>query len=313
MARPSGHPADLSLTERRNPRTVDIDLASSLEIVELMTAEDAAVPGAVALERDRIARAIDIAESVFRTGGRLFYVGAGTSGRLGVLDASECPPTFGTDPEWVQGLIAGGPAALTRAQEGAEDRSEDGATDLKARGLTARDFVVGIAASATTAYVRGALEFAKATGAHTALVACSPPAPDLVPQLDVAIVPLVGPEVVTGSTRLKAGTATKLVLNMITTGAMIRLGKTYGNLMVDLHATNAKLRSRSERMVVEVCGVDREEARRVLDAAAGSVKTAIVMHALGIDRVEAERRISAAGGVVRRVLRDAPPPVAPHA
>jgi N-acetylmuramic acid 6-phosphate etherase len=304
------HAADLTLTERRNPRTVDIDLASSLEIVDQMAAEDASVPAAVAAQRTAIAEAIDIAESTFRAGGRLFYVGAGTSGRLGVLDASECPPTFGTDPQMVQGLIAGGPAALTRAQEGAEDRPEDGARDLEVRGVTARDFVVGIAASAATPYVRGALAHAHALGARTALVASSPPPDDVRPTITVAIVPVVGPEVVTGSTRLKAGTATKLVLNMITTGAMIRLGKTYGNLMVDLQATNAKLRARSERMVSEVCGVDREEARLLLTEAGGRVKTAIVMRASGIGREEAERRLAAAGGVVRRVVPGSPPPVA---
>jgi N-acetylmuramic acid 6-phosphate etherase len=310
MSRQASHAAqaaDLSLTERRNPRTADIDLATAVEIVDLMVAEDAQVPAAVATQRDAIARAIDIAVTTFREGGRLFYVGAGTSGRLGVLDASECPPTFGTDPEMVQGLIAGGLPALTRAQEGAEDREADGARDLDARGLTARDFVVGIAASAATPYVRGALARARVIGARTALVANSPPPEAVQRDVDVAIVPVVGPEVVTGSTRLKSGTATKLVLNMITTGAMIRLGKTYGNLMVDLQATNAKLRSRSERMVADVCGVGRDDARGVLDAAGGSVKTAIVMHALGVGRDDAERRLAAAGGSIRRVVPGAPP------
>lgn len=304
------HPADLSLTERRNPRTVDIDLASSLEIVDLMAAEDANVPAAVATQRLAIARAIDLAEAAFRAGGRLFYVGAGTSGRLGVLDASECPPTFGTDPELVQGLIAGGAAALTRSQEGAEDRGDAGARELEERGLTTRDFVVGIAASATTPYVRAALEYAHARQARTCLVACSPPPGELAAVLDVAVLPLVGPEVVTGSTRLKAGTATKLVLNMITTGAMIRLGKTYGNLMVDLRPSNAKLRARSERMVAEICRVTLTEARRLLDAADGRVKTAIVMQALGVGRDEADRRLEASGGVVRRVVAGPPPPIA---
>lgn len=304
------HPADLSLTERRNPCTVDIDLASSLEIVDLMAAEDAVVPAAVASQRVVIAQAIDLAEAAFRLGGRLFYAGAGTSGRLGVLDASECPPTFGTDPELVQGLIAGGLPALTRAQEGAEDRPQAGAHDLERRGLTARDFVVGIAASGTTPYVLGALMYARERGARTALVACSPPPPDALAVVNVAILPIVGPEVVTGSTRLKAGTATKLVLNMISTGAMIRLGKTYGNLMVDLRATNAKLRARSERIIVEVCGIPRPQARALLAAADGRVKTAIVMQALGIDRAEAEGRLEAAGGVVRRVVPGPPPSVA---
>ena len=227
-----------------------------------------------------------------------------------MLDASECPPTFGTDPELVQGLIAGGPAALTRAQEGAEDRPEAGAKDLERRGLTAHDFVVGIAASGTTPYVHGALLYARERGARTGLVASSPPPDEVLAVIDVAILPIVGPEVVTGSTRLKAGTATKLVLNMITTGAMIRLGKTYGNLMVDLRATNAKLRARSERIIAEVCRIGRADARALLDAADGRVKTAIVMQALGTDRVEAERRLDEAGGVVRRVVSGPPPDVA---
>ncbi|MFL5577974.1 MAG: N-acetylmuramic acid 6-phosphate etherase [Gemmatimonadaceae bacterium] len=303
-------PADPRVTERRNPRTAAIDLASALEIVDLMSAEDRTVPDAVAKERERIARAVEIAEATFRAGGRLFYVGAGTSGRLGVLDASECPPTFGTDPEMVQGIIAGGAAALTRAQEGAEDRLGAGAEAMDERGVNGRDFVVGIAASGTTPYVRAALARARELGARTAIVACSPPPPEVVAAVDVAIVPIVGPEVVTGSTRLKAGTATKLVLNTITTGAMIRLGKTYGNLMVDLRATNDKLRDRSERIVAEVCGVTRADARALLDAAGGSVKTAIVMRKLGASREEADRALDAAGGVIRRVVADEPPPVA---
>ena len=300
---------DPRVTERRNPRTAAIDLASPLEIADLIAAEDRGVPEAVAAERERIARAIELAEQTFRARGRLFYVGAGTSGRLGVLDASECPPTFGTDPEMVQGIIAGGPAALTRAQEGAEDKPADGARAVDDHGVTARDFVVGIAASGTTPYVRGALERAREIGARTAIVACSPPPAALVAAVDVAIVPIVGPEVVTGSTRLKAGTATKLVLNAITTGAMIRLGKTYGNLMVDLRATNEKLRDRSERIVVEVCGVSRDEARALLADAGGVVKTAIVMQKRGLSRADAERALAEAGGVVRRVVAGEPPPV----
>src|SRR5690348_1218549 len=207
---------DSRLTEQRNPRTVSIDLAPPLEIVDLIQAEDRTVPDAVATQREAIARAISLVEHAFRAGGRLLYVGAGTSGRLGVLDASECPPTFGTDPEMVQGIIAGGAAALTRAQEGAEDQLGVGARAMDEHGVGARDFVVGIAASGTTPYVRAALERAHELGARTAIVACSPPPAELVKLVDVAIVPIVGPEVVTGSTRLKAGTATKLVLNTIT-------------------------------------------------------------------------------------------------
>lgn len=300
---------DPRLTERRNPRTAEIDLASPLEIVDMINAEDRTVPGAVASQREPIARAIERAEQTFREGGRLFYVGAGTSGRLGVLDASECPPTYGTDPELVQGIIAGGPPALTRSQEGAEDRLESAVEDLTAHGVRAGDFVVGIAASGTTPYVRRALAYARSIGASTALVACSPPPQDALDVSDIVILPITGPEVVTGSTRMKAGTATKLVLNMITTGAMIRLGKTFGNLMVDLRATNAKLEDRSERILMEVCDVTREGARALLDASGGTVKTAIVMHFTGTTRAEAEQRLAGAGGVIRRVVNREPPPV----
>jgi N-acetylmuramic acid 6-phosphate etherase len=301
---------DPRLTERRNPRTAQIDLASPAEIVDLINAEDATVSAAVATQREAIARAIELAEQTFRGGGRLIYAGAGTSGRLGVLDAAECPPTFGTDPAMVQALIAGGPPALTRAQEGAEDRPAEAVRDVDALAVGDRDFVIGIAASGTTPYVRAALERARALGARTGIVACSPPPDELLRAVDVAIVPLTGPEVVTGSTRMKAGTATKLVLNTITTGAMIRLGKTWGNLMVDLRATNDKLRDRSERIVMEVCGVSRPEARVVLDGAGGRVKTAIVMQKRGVGADEADRVIEQAGGVTRRVISDAPPPVA---
>ncbi len=297
------------ITEQRNPRTVDIDLATPLEIVDLLAAEDRLVPAAVHAERERIAEAIAEAERAFRSGGRLFYVGAGTSGRLGVLDASECPPTFGTDPELVQGIIAGGPAALTRSQEGAEDRVEDAVRDLDAAGVRAGDFVVGIAASGTTPYVGRALEHARAVGARTALVACSPPPAAMAAAADVVILPITGPEAVTGSTRLKAGTATKLVLNAITTGAMVRLGKTYGNLMVDLQATNAKLADRSRRIVMEVCECDVEAAGDLLARAGGSVKTAIAMHELDADRAAAEAALAREGGVIRRVIGRTPPPV----
>src|SRR5512141_2832175 len=200
-------------TERRNPRTASIDLASSLEIVDMINAEDRRVPEAVATQREQIAAAVAEAEATFRAGGRLFYVGAGTSGRLGVLDASECPPTFGTPPEMVQGIIAGGTAALTSAQEGAEDNLDQARVDLAARGVRAGDFVVGIAASGTTPYVHVALEHAREVGARTAIVACSPPPSNVLAAADIAIVAIPGPEVVTGSTRLKAGTATKLILN----------------------------------------------------------------------------------------------------
>jgi N-acetylmuramic acid 6-phosphate etherase len=300
---------DPRATERRNPRTASIDLATPLEIVDVINAEDRLVPEAVATQREAIARAIELAEQSFREGGRLFYVGAGTSGRLGVLDASECPPTFGTVPEMVQGIIAGGLPALTRSQEGAEDVIENGALAMDEHHVGPRDFVVGIAASGTTPYVHAALRHAKELGARTGIVSCSDLPAGLEKLLDVAILPIVGPEVVTGSTRMKAGTATKFVLNTITTGAMIRLGKTYGNLMVDLRATNNKLKDRSERIVVEVCGVSREEARDLLARADKSVKTAIVMQKLGVSREAAENALARAGGVIRRAIPDAPPPV----
>ncbi|MBI3567377.1 MAG: N-acetylmuramic acid 6-phosphate etherase [Gemmatimonadetes bacterium] len=300
---------DPRVTEQRNPRTADIDLASPAEIVDRLNAEDRTVADAVRSQREPLAAAVAAAEQTLRAGGRLFYVGAGTSGRLGVLDASEIPPTFGASPELVQGIIAGGMAALTRAQEGAEDRPDGARTDLDAAGVRAGDFVVGIAASGTTPYVRAALQHAKSLGARTAVVACSPPPAETLAAADIAIVAVTGPEAVTGSTRMKAGTATKLILNTITTGAMIRLGKTYGNLMVDLQATNEKLVDRSERIVAEVCGIERAAARAALDAAAGSVKLAIVMQRLGVTRDEAVRALEAAGGVIRRVLKDAPPPV----
>ena len=274
-----------------------------------MNAEDRSVADAVASQREQIARVIAITEDAFRRGGRLFYVGAGTSGRLGVLDASECPPTFGSDPEMVQGIIAGGFPAILRAQEGAEDSPAGGAAVMDEHAVGEHDVVVGVAASGTTPFVHGAIARARARHARTAFVACTPVSAELTAQLDVAVIAVVGPEVVTGSTRLKAGTATKMVLNMITTGAMIRIGKTYGNLMVDLRATNAKLVDRSERIVAEVCGISRDEARVFIGAADRSVKTAIVMQKLGVDRDGALKALEAAGGVIRRVVADAPPPV----
>jgi len=300
---------DPRVTERRNPRSADIDLASALQIVDLMNAEDRTVADAVATQREPIARTITLVEEAFRAGRRLIYVGAGTSGRLGILDASECPPTFGADPAMVQGIIAGGPAAILRAQEGAEDSPDGARADLDAAGVTTGDVVIGIAASGTTPYVRAALAHARTLGARTVILACSPPMADVVADADVAILPITGPEVVTGSTRLKAGTATKLVLNTITTGAMVRIGKTYGNLMIDMRATNDKLRDRAERMVITTCGVERDEARDLLRRADGSVKLAMVMYKLSVTPEQAAERLAAAGGVVRRVVAEAPPPV----
>ena len=298
---------DTRLTERRNPRSSIIDTASALEIVDLIGAEDATVPGAVAKARVDIARAIDLVEAAFRTGGRLIYVGAGTSGRLGVLDATECPPTFGTSPEMVVGIIAGGPDALVRSIEGAEDDLGAANKAIEQLGVGSNDVVVGIAASGTTPFVQAALSRAHKSGARTVFLSCSEPPRQLAGICDVFITVLVGPEVVTGSTRMKAGTATKLVLNTLTTGAMIRLGKIYGNLMVDLKAWNEKLIDRSQRIVMETTGLDRNAAQDVIQAAAGNVKTAIVMARRGVPRTEAERLLAQHAGRLRPIVGDPPP------
>jgi len=305
MSKPDFH--DPRSTEQRNRNTERIDVASSLEIVDLMNAEDASIAGVVRGERERIAKGIDLLVEAFRAGGRLVYVGAGTSGRLGVLDATECPPTFGTPPSMVVGVIAGGYGALVKGLEGAEDDVNAGAAAMDTAAVTNRDVVVGIAASGTTPYVRAALARAQTLGARTILVTCSTPPKVLAETCDVIINPIAGPEVLTGSTRLKAGTATKLVLNTLTTGAMIRLGKAYGNLMVDLMAWSAKLVDRGERIVMECCGVGRTEARAAIERAAGSVKLAIVMVRRGVDAAEAGRLLDAAGGFVRPVVGDPPP------
>jgi N-acetylmuramic acid 6-phosphate etherase len=298
---------DTRLTERRNPRSSTIDNASALEIVDLIGAEDAGVPAAVAKARVEIARAIDLIEAAFRAGGRLIYVGAGTSGRLGVLDATECPPTFGTDPEMVVGLIAGGAPALVRSVEGAEDDVDAANQAVDSLGVGSNDVVVGIAASGTTPYVQAALSRAHARKAGTVFVSCSEPPRQLAGICEVFITVLVGPEIVTGSTRMKAGTATKLVLNTLTTGAMIRLGKIYGNLMVDLRAWNDKLVDRSQRIVMETTGLDRKAAQRVIEAADGSVKAAIVMARRGVVKSEAERLLAQHAGRLRPIVGDPPP------
>src|SRR5262245_34605062 len=310
MATPTPPPFhDPRLTEQRNPRTQGIDVASSLEIVDLLNAEDMLVPRAVHAVRESIARTIDLVVAAFQAGGRLVYVGAGTSGRLGVLDAAECPPTFGTSPELVVGVIAGGYQALVKSAEGAEDDVNAGMAAMDTAKVRAADVVVGIAASGTTPYVRGALSRAQTIGDRTVIVSCSPPPKLLIDTCDVAIVPVVGPEALTGSTRMKAGTATKLVLNAISTGAMVRSGRAYGNLMVDLVALSDKLRDRGERIVMEACGVDRPRARDAIVAAGGSVKLAIVMVRGGLGKDAALERLAAAGGLVRRAVGD-PPPVA---
>ena len=289
------------ITEGRNPRTLDLDVLTTEEILLLINEEDRGVPYAVAKEIPYIAEAVEILVETFKRGGRLFYVGAGTSGRLGMLDAAECPPTYGTDPEMIQGIIAGGYKALVWAQEGAEDSREDGARDLRERGVTSGDVVMGIAASRRTPYVLGALEYARSVGARTLFLTCIP-REELNVEVDVAICPVVGPEVVMGSTRMKSGTAQKLVLNMLTTAAMIKLGKVYGNMMVDLQATSQKLVERSKRVVMMVTGVDYEEAEGLLKEAGGHVKTAIVMILAGVGAFEARELLERAGGFVRRAL-----------
>ena len=293
---------DDRLTEQRNPRSSAMDMLSPLELVDLINSEDRTVAEAVGAERLAIARAIELAVDAFGAGGRLIYVGAGTSGRLGVLDAAEMPPTFGTDPEMVQGIIAGGREALVRSQEGAEDRPEDGAAEIDQLGIGPNDFVVGIATSGTTPFVHGALARARERGAHTGFLLCTPPAPELLETHDVVIAALVGPEVVTGSTRMKAGTATKMVLNTITTGAMVMTGRVFGNLMVDLQARCEKLQDRSERILMTILEVDRSRASDLLEATGGSVKIALVMERRGAGAAEAAGLLEEAGGVLARVI-----------
>ncbi|MBL7075277.1 N-acetylmuramic acid 6-phosphate etherase [candidate division KSB1 bacterium] len=289
------------ITEKRNPATMGIDSKSTEEILTLINSEDQRIPEIVRSEIPYIASAVELVVATFKRGGRLFYVGAGTSGRLGVLDASECPPTFGTDPEMVQGMIAGGYGALVRAVEGAEDKREDGGKDLTEQGFTKDDILVGIAASRRTPYVIGAVEKARELGAMTIYLTTTPREEMNIP-VDVAICPVVGPEVVMGSTRMKSGTAQKLILNMITTTAMIRLGKVYENMMVDLKMTSQKLKERSKRTVMIVTGADYDEAERVLKLAHGHVKTALVMILAGVDREEALRRLVKSGGFVRKAI-----------
>lgn len=292
-------------TEGRNPRSRGIDRQDALGIVDAINAEDALVAGAVSRQRKNIAAAVEIIVERFGRGGRLLYVGAGTSGRLGVLDASECPPTFGVPPAMVQGIIAGGRPALVRSAEGREDIAEDGAAEIDRKRVGDKDTVCGIAACGLTPFVRGAVDRARQLGSATLFVTCSPEVKRHV-KADVVICPVVGPEVVTGSTRMKAGTATKLVLNTLTTASMIRLGKVYDNLMVDLKATNAKLTERAERILMAVLGVRRAKARALLVQAQGEAKTAIVMHRHGVDRPRARRLLRAHQGVLREVIERAP-------
>lgn len=289
------------LTESRNPDSAEIDALPTLELVRLMNREDARVPAAIAPELPNVAAAIDGIAARMRKGGRLIYIGAGTSGRLGVQDAAECPPTFNTAPGQVVALMAGGGAALTRPVEGAEDDAAAGERDVVSLAIGPLDSLVGIAASGTTPYVLGGMAEAKRRGAFVVSVACNHPSP-MAERADIAIAPLVGPEAITGSTRLKAGSAQKMVLNMLSTGTMVRLGKTYGNLMVDVQPTNAKLRRRAQRIVAEATGLELAAAATLLAACNGQVKVAIVSALAGVDPTEATNRLLAAGGVVRGAL-----------
>lgn len=288
-------------TEGVNPATAALDRMDSLELVRALNREDATVAGAVAREAPHVARAIEEIAARLRRGGRLVYIGAGTSGRLGVLDASECPPTFDTPPGLVVGLIAGGRAALTRAVEDAEDSAEAGRADVDRLGVGAEDALVGIAASGRTPYVLGAVDRARERGALTIGLACNAGTP-LAARVDIMIAPVVGPEAIAGSTRLKAGTAQKMVLNMLSTGALVLLGKTYGNLMVDLRATNHKLRRRAARIVAQATGLDEAAAAALLRDAGGEVKTAIVAARAGIAPAAARERLAHCDGVVRAAL-----------
>lgn len=288
-------------TEQVNPASAAIDTLSALEIVTLMNAEDRHVPEAVGSHLPAVAAAVDVITTRLRAGGRLFYIGAGTSGRLGALDAAECPPTFNTAPALVRALIAGGPTALTRAVEGAEDDADAGRRDLLAAGLAAGDAVVGISASGRAPYVLGALAAARQLGAATIGLCCTVNSA-FVGQCDIVIAPVVGAEILTGSTRLKAGTAQKLVLNMLSTATMIRLGKCYGNLMVDLRATNGKLRDRAVRIVSSVTGSDYAAAWSALEGADFETKVAIVMLRARVSRHVAQRRLAAGGGQLRAAL-----------
>jgi N-acetylmuramic acid 6-phosphate etherase len=292
---------DALTTEGVNAASAEIDALEPLEIVRLIQREDRAVLDAVAAAEEEIALAVALVERAFRAGGRLLYIGAGTSGRLGVLDASECPPTFRTPPEMVVGLIAGGDGALRRAIEGAEDDPQLAVADLQAAKVEARDCVMGIATSGRTPYVLGGLAYARQCGARTIGLACNHGSP-LQDVCELLITAVVGPEIVSGSTRMKAGTATKLILNTITTSAMIRIGKTYGNLMVDLRATNQKLQARSRRLVRILTGLDESAAAALLKEARDAVKPAAVMHHRQVGVEEAERLLAEAGGVLRAVI-----------
>lgn len=292
-------------TEQRNPNSMDIDARSTEEILKIINEEDKKVPLAVEKELPYIAQAVEVIVEALKNGGRLLYFGAGTSGRLGVVDASECPPTFGTPYGLIDGFIAGGKEAMFRAQEGAEDQEEYGAADVMKANVTDRDVVCGIAASRRTPYVVGAIKKAKALGAKTLFVTCNPRENFNITETDIAICPYVGPEVVMGSTRMKSGTAQKLVLNMLTTASMIRMGKVYENMMIDLQMTNKKLVERSKRIVMTITGVSYEEASEYLEKAGGHVKTALVMIKGNVSADRAKELLQEADGFVRRAIERA--------
>ncbi len=289
------------ISEERNPNTMDIDTLGTAEILRVINREDRSVPDAVEKVIPEIARAVDRIVGAFSKGGRLIYVGAGTSGRLGVLDAAECPPTFSVPPDMVIGLIAGGADALVSATEGAEDVEEEGVAALKRIGLTAKDVVVGLAASGRTPYVRAALAYAKALGATTIALSCNPRS-SIARIAEIAILPIVGPEVLTGSTRMKSGTAQKLVLNMLTTASMIRIGKCYQNLMVDLKPTNMKLLARAARIVMQATGCTEEQAQEALNRTDNDVKLAILTTITGMDLEQAKSALAKAGMVLRKAI-----------
>ncbi|HHF3151168.1 TPA: N-acetylmuramic acid 6-phosphate etherase [Vibrio diabolicus] len=294
------------VSEGRNPETMDIDLLPSFDIVQRLNQQDKLVPIAVEKVLPEIAQAVDKITEAFKVGGRLFYIGAGTSGRLGVLDASECPPTFGTNPEMIVGIIAGGKEAMFRAKEGAEDDPALGKQDLKENALTQRDIVVGIAASGRTPYVIGGLEYANELGATTLALSCNPDSP-IADIADIAISPVVGPEALTGSTRLKSGTAQKLVLNMLTTASMIRLGKSYQNLMVDVKATNNKLVARAARIVMQATDCSKEQATEVLKQTDYEVKLAILMILTDLDIESARAHLHHQDGFLRKAVENHQP------
>lgn len=289
-------------TEQQNPRTRAIDEASALEIVKLINAEDQTVPKAVKKILPEISRAITVISGHLSHGGRLFYIGSGTSGRLGILDAAECPPTYSTDPALVQGIIAGGTPAIFQAQEGAEDSEAAGAEDLKKQKLNNLDVVVGLSASGRTPYVLGALKYAKTVGSYTIAIACADK-PETEAVADLSLTAVTGPEVITGSTRMKAGTAQKLILNMLSTGSMILMGKVYGNLMVDLQCANLKLKARAKRILMEASGCDSDTADALLEQARGAVKPAILMHLAGMDYPTAIKRLQENHGSLKQSLK----------